>query len=72
MPPLPEACAAINRTNINTQILAMQGAYHRRKDEIIQACCLDPHTSSELSINEIRSLVNDMFEAEREFLPEYK
>lgn len=72
MPPLPEVCAAINRTNINTQILAMQGAYHRRKDEIIQACCLDPHTSSELSINEIRSLVNDMFEAEREFLPEYK
>ena len=72
MKPLPEVCAAINRTNINPQILAMEGAKNRSKATIIQACCLDPHTSSELTINEIKSLVNDMFEAEKGYLPEYK
>jgi len=72
MPPLPEICAAINRTNINPQILAMEGASKRNKQLIFQACCLDPHTSSELSINEIKALVNEMFESEKDYLPEYK
>lgn len=70
--PLPEVCAAINRTNINVQILTMLGAYLRRKDLIFQAAALDPHTSSELSLDDIQSLVDDMFEAEKDWLPEYK
>jgi len=70
--PLPEVCAAINRTNINVQVLTMLGAHLRSKALIVQAACLDPHTSSELSLKDIKSLVDDMFEAEKDWLPEYK
>lgn len=70
--PLPEVCAAINRTNINVQILTMLGANMRSKDLIIQAAALDPHTGGELSLDDIKSLVNDMFVAQKDWLPEYK
>ncbi|MDR0832385.1 MAG: alpha-galactosidase [Bacillales bacterium] len=70
--PLPEVCAALNRTNINVQILSIEGAYKKSKEEIYQATCLDPHTSSELSLDDIKSLVDEMFEANKEWLYEYK
>ncbi|MGM9814209.1 MAG: alpha-glucosidase/alpha-galactosidase [Candidatus Enteromonas sp.] len=68
---LPEVCAAINRTNINVQILAMKGAYHRDKEMIFHAAALDPHTLSELSLDDIRALVNEMFEVEKDYLPDW-
>ena len=69
--PLPEQCAAINRTNINPQLLTIQAARSRRKDDVYMAAMLDPHTSAELSIDQIRALCDELFEAHRDWLPEY-
>jgi alpha-galactosidase len=69
---LPEQCAAINRTNINTQLLTLEAALEGRKDAIYHAAFLDPHTSAELTIDEIRSLCDDLIEAHGNWLPEYK
>ncbi len=69
---LPEVCAAINRTNINVQILTMEAAHLRSKDLVYQAAYLDPHTASELSLDDIKSLCDDLFEAHKDWLPEYK
>lgn len=66
---LPEVCAAINRTNINVQILAVEGALTRKKDLIYQAVMLDPHTAAELTLDEICRLCDDLFEAHGDLLP---
>ena len=69
---LPPQLAALNRTNINVQLLTIKAALTQKKKHIYHAALLDPHTSSELSIDEITSLVDDMIEAHGDWLPEYK
>ncbi len=68
---LPVQCAAMNMTNINVQLLTIEAAVTRKKDAIYQAAMLDPHTSSELSIDDIVSLCDDLIEAHGSYLPEY-
>ncbi len=69
---LPEQCAAINRTNINVQNMTILAAHERKKELVYMAAYLDPHTSSELSMDDIKSLCDDLFEAHKDWLPEYK
>ena len=68
---LPIQLAAMNMTNINPQLLTIEAAHTRKKDYIYQAAMLDPHTSSELSIDDIVSLCDDLIEAHKGWLPEY-
>ena len=68
---LPEQCAALNRTNINVQLLAIEAARTRRKDYIYQAVMLDPHTSAELSIDDIVAMCDELIEAHGDWLPAY-
>ena len=69
---LPEPCAAYNRTNINVQMLTIEAVLERRRDRIYQAAMLDPHTASELSIDEIRDLCDDLIEKHGKWLPKFK
>ena len=68
---LPEQCAALNRTNVNTQLLAVKAAATGKREHVYQAAMLDPHTGSELSLDEIVSLCDDLIEAHGEWLPEF-
>ncbi len=69
---LPEPCAAVNRTNINVQLLTVEAALERRRDRIYQAALLDPHAAAELTINEIRAMCDDLIDAHGDYLPEYR
>ena len=69
---LPEQCAAVNRTNINVQILAVEAALTRKRDYIYQAAMMDPHTAAELPIDRIRALCDDLIEAHGSWLPKYR
>ena len=69
---LPEQCAAMNRTNINVQLLTIEAAMTRRKETIYQAAMMDPHLQSELSIDDIISLCDDLIEAHGDWLPTYR
>lgn len=69
---LPEQLAALNRTNINTQLLTIEAALTNDKSKIYQAAMLDPHTASDLSIDDIISLCDDLIEAHGDWLPSYK
>ena len=68
---LPPQLAAMNMTNVNVQLLTIEAAVTKKKEAIYQAAMLDPHTSSELSIDDIVSLCDDLIEAHRGWLPEY-
>ena len=69
---LPQQLAALNRTNINTELLTLEAAFTLKKEHIYQAALLDPHTSAELSIDDTVSLVDDLIEAHTGWLPKYK
>jgi len=69
---LPEQCAALNRTNINPQLLTIEAALTRRRDAIYQAALLDPHTAAELTIDQIVALCDDLIEAHGDMLPTYR
>ena len=68
---LPEQLAALNRTNINPQILAMKAALTLKKEYVYEAALLDPHTAAELSIDQIISMCDDLFEAHKDWMPAY-
>ena len=68
---LPEQCAALNRACINVQLLTIEAAVTRRKETIYQAAMMDPHLQSELSIDDIVALCDDMIAAHGSWLPEY-
>jgi len=69
---LPPQLAALNRTNINTQLLTIEAAITGKKEHIYHAALLDPHTSAELSMDEIIALCDDMIEAHGDWLPAYR
>ena len=68
---LPVQCAAMNMTNINVQLLTIEAAVTRKKEHIYQAAMLDPHTGSELDIDAIKKMVDDLIEAHGDYLPKY-
>lgn len=68
---LPVQCAAMNMTNINVQLLTIEAAVTRKKEHIYQAAMLDPHTGSELDIDTIIEMVDDLIDAHGDWLPKY-
>lgn len=68
---LPPQLAALNRTNINTQLLTIEAARTRKKDHIYHAALLDPHTSAELSIDDTIALCDTLIEAHGDWLPKF-
>ncbi|GAA3403899.1 alpha-glucosidase/alpha-galactosidase [Paenibacillus hodogayensis] len=69
---LPPQLAALNRTNINTQLLTIEAARTLKKDHIYHAALLDPHTSAELSIDDTIALCDAMIEAHGDWLPKFQ
>ena len=60
---LPVQCAAMNMTNINSQLLTIEAAVTGKMEHIYQAAMLDPHTGAELSIDEIIKMCDELYEA---------
>lgn len=71
---LPEQLAAMNRTNINTQLMTIEAARSKRREDIYMAAMLDPHTAAELSIDDIVSMCDELIEAHKKagYMTQYK
>jgi alpha-galactosidase len=67
--PLPPHLAALIRTNLNVHELVVRAALDRRREHVYHAAMLDPHTGAELSLQEIRELVDALLEAHGELIP---
>ncbi len=68
---LPLACAALNMSNIAVQLLTVEAAKTRKKEYIYQAAMMDPHTASELDIDTIRKMVDELIDSHGDYLPKY-
>jgi alpha-galactosidase len=68
---LPVQLAALNMTNINTQLMTIEAARTRRIEDIYMAAMLDSLTGAELSIDDIVSMVDDLIEAHGPYMSMY-
>jgi alpha-galactosidase len=69
---LPPQLAGLIRNTVNVHELTLEGFFTGRKDHIYQAALLDPRCSAELTIDEIYSLVDDLFAAHGKMVPKLK
>jgi len=69
---LPVQLAALNRTNINVQELAVRGIVEKDKTKIFHSVLLDPLTSALLTIDETKQLVDELFREEIQYTIGYK
>jgi alpha-galactosidase len=69
---LPPQLAALNRTNINVQELAVRGIVEKDKTKIFHSVLVDPQTAGMLTIDEIRQMVDDLFIAGAQYMKGYK
>lgn len=65
---LPPQLAAINRTNINVQELAVRAALTGDREMVYYAVALDPLTAAVCTLPQIRKMVDELFEAEAQWL----
>ncbi|MHA1255133.1 MAG: family 4 glycosyl hydrolase [Promethearchaeota archaeon] len=68
---LPTVCQALCISNIMVQNAAVEGALTLDREKIYHSILLDPNTASVCSPQEIRDMVDDMFEAEAKWLPKF-
>ena len=68
---LPHQLAALNMRQVSVHQVTVDAALTGKKDYIYQAAMLDPHASAELSIDDIRAMVDDLIEAHGDWLPKY-
>ncbi len=67
---LPPQLAALIQTNINVQALTVEAALTGCRDHIYHAAMLDPRTASELNLQQIWELVDELLLAHGDVLPE--
>jgi alpha-galactosidase len=66
---LPPQLAALNRTNIGVQTLAVQAALTGSRENVFHAVALDPLTSALLTLEQVRAMVEELTAAHADLLP---
>lgn len=69
---LPDACAMLTHLTAQTEMMAVEGFFQGDAMLIYQAIAHDPLTAAKLSLAEIKKMVGEMFDKNRDYLPEFK
>jgi alpha-galactosidase len=69
---LPKVCAALCRSNISVQELAVDAALHGDYEAAYHACLMDPVTAAAAAPHEIRNMVDELFAAQMQWLPRFQ
>ncbi len=68
---LPVQLASLNMTNINCQLMTIEAAVTKKREDIYRAAMFDPHTAAELSLDDIVKMCDEMIEAHGEYMEMY-
>ncbi len=69
---LPVHLAGMNMTNINAQLMTIEAAVTRKREDIYRAAMLEPHTAAELSIDDIIKMCDELIEAHGDYMKAYR
>lgn len=70
--PLPEQLALMNNISARCEELAVEGCLEGDPRKVFHAVAFDPLTSAVCSLEEIKSMVDEMFEANKDYLTTFK
>lgn len=68
---LPVQLAGMNMTNIGAQLMTIEAARTKKREDIYRAAMLEPHTAAELSIDDIVKMCDELVEAHGDFMKGY-
>ena len=68
---LPPQLAALDQACMVVQNLCVKGILEKDREAIIHAIMLDPLVSAVCSLEEARNMAEELFEAEKEYIPEF-
>ncbi|HVO72042.1 MAG TPA: alpha-glucosidase/alpha-galactosidase [Aggregatilineaceae bacterium] len=68
---MPTQLAALNRTNINVQELTVEASLTGDRDAVYHALMMDPLTAAVCTLPQIHAMVDEMFEAQARWLPQF-
>ncbi|NEE03058.1 alpha-galactosidase [Phytoactinopolyspora halotolerans] len=66
---LPPQLAAVNRTNIGVQTLAVRAALSGNREHVYHAVMLDPLTGALLTVDQIQQMTDELLTAHADLLP---
>ena len=66
---LPPQLAALDRTNINVQQLAVEAALTGKREHVYHAAMLDPLAAATLTLDQIWAMCDELIEAHGDLLP---
>ena len=69
---LPAQLAILNNISARCEELAVEAAITGDPRKVFHAICFDPLTSAVLSLEEIKAMVDEMFQANKDWLPQFK
>jgi alpha-galactosidase len=70
--PLPPQCVALVHVNVMVEEMAVEAALTGDPRLVFQAIAYDPLTAAVLSLAEIKTMVNELFEQNRDHLPQFE
>ena len=69
---LPLQCVALNHVSVMIEEMAVEAALTGDPRLVFQAIAYDPLTAAVLSLAEIRAMVNEMLQQNRDYLPQFE
>jgi len=69
---LPPQCVALNHVSVMVEEMAVEAALTGDARMVFHAICYDPLTAAVLSLAEIKTMVNEMFQQNKDYLPHFK
>lgn len=69
---IPPQCAALNNINIAVEEMAVEAVLTGNPELVFHSIIYDPLTASVLSLAEIRKMVSEMLQKNKNFLPQFK
>ena len=67
---LPEQLAALNRSNMSFFELSVEAVLQKDRDMAMRALMMDPLTAAVCSLSEIKEMFDELYEAEKDYIPE--
>jgi alpha-galactosidase len=68
---LPTQCAAITMTNVNVHLMTQKASVTLKREDVYRAAYLDPLTSTNLTMDEIKAMCDELIEAHGDYLPPF-
>ena len=69
---MPPQLALLSGTSAQIEEMVVEASLTGDKEMVYQAVCYDPLTAAVCSLREIRDMVNEMFEQNADWLPQFK